>query len=129
MTNAVFSFLHSVGNLINCFIITLKLMSNSKLIKYGLLHSVLVVAYISLIALLLNKGEKLFGDGKSVIIPIFMLLLLVLSAAIMGILIFGKPVMLYLDGMKKEAIKLLFYTVGFLFAITLIFSIALMIVK
>jgi len=103
-------------------------MSNAKLAKYGLLHSVLATAYISLIALLLNYGTVFFAEGKNVIIPIFMLLLFVLSAAVMGILIFGKPAMLYLDGAKKEAIKLLSYTIGFLFVITAIFSIILIII-
>jgi hypothetical protein len=98
-------------------------MNNVKLLKQGILNSVIAVVYISCIASLLNNGEKVFGDGKSVLIPIFMLSLLVLSAAIMGLLIFGRPVMLYLDGLKKEAVKLLFYTIGGLFLITLVFSI------
>lgn len=71
----------------------------------------------------------MFGDGKNFFIPIFMLLLLVLSVAVMGVLIFGKPLMLYLDGAKKEGVKLLLYTIGFLFIMTLVSSIILMIIK
>ncbi|MDD4333153.1 MAG: hypothetical protein PHT51_03505 [Patescibacteria group bacterium] len=104
-------------------------MSNSKLVKFGLLHSTLALAYIFLIALFFNNAQKMFGDGKNFFIPIFMLLLLVLSVAVMGVLIFGKPLMLYLDGAKKEGVKLLLYTIGFLFIMTLVSSIILMIIK
>jgi hypothetical protein len=49
-----------------------------------------------------------------------MLLLFVTSAAITGFLVFGKPVMLYIDGKKREAVSLLGYTIGILFLITLV---------
>ena len=34
----------------------------------------------------------------------------ILSALITGSLVLGKPILLYLDGQKKEGITLLFYT-------------------
>jgi hypothetical protein len=76
-----------------------------------------VLIYITAVAMLLSNGARLFGkaeDEKSFIIPVFMLLLLVVSASITGFLVVGKPILLYLDGLKKEALTLLFYTIGWL---------------
>jgi len=46
--------------------------------------------------------------------PVAFLLLFVLSAAVVGALVLGKPALLYLDGEKKEALRTFFYTLGFL---------------
>jgi mannose/fructose/N-acetylgalactosamine-specific phosphotransferase system component IIC len=72
---------------------------------------------VSLLSFLRNFAPGL--EDKTAI-PIAMLLLLVCSAAITGFLVFGKPVMLYIDGNKKEAISLLGYTLGILVIITII---------
>jgi hypothetical protein len=39
----------------------------------------------------------------------------VISAAIMGTLVLGKPAMLYMDGHKKDALKLFGITLGWMF--------------
>ena len=96
----------------------------SKPMSWGIkafLHSLGVVAYIIFISFLLVNGDKLFGSlTNSILGPIVYLLLLTLSAALVGLLIFGRPVMLYLDGKKKEAMEFVAATVGFLFAEALI---------
>ena len=38
------------------------------------------------------------------------LMLFVFSALLTGYLVLGKPIMMYVDGQKKEAVRLLFYT-------------------
>ena len=92
-----------------------------KIIKNALINSVLAIAYIAIVASAIFNGEKLFGPDESIFVPIMMLSLLVFSVAMMGVLIFGRPVMWYLDGAKKEAIKLLFYTLGFILVALVIF--------
>lgn len=85
--------------------------------------------YISLVALLMFGVQKLFGDkpDPAVIAPIAFLLLLVISAAISGALILGKPLMLYLDGQKKDAVTLFGLTIGWLAVFLLVaFSIVAM---
>ena len=74
------------------------------------------VVYISLVALLMFGVQKFFGSkpDPAIIAPIAFLLLLVISASISGALILGKPVMLYLDGRKKEAVQLFALIVGWL---------------
>ena len=59
--------------------------------------------------------------------PIIMLSLLVVSAAVMAILVFGRPVLLYLDNKKKEALAMLFYTIGWLAVILLLTVISVLI--
>lgn len=79
------------------------------------INSLLAFTYISAVSWFLFNGEKIFDKTpRGFLIPIFMLLLFVISALMMGILILGKPVILYLGGFKKEAINLLLATLGWL---------------
>ncbi len=80
------------------------------------LHSLGVVAYISFVSFLMFNAEQLFGgEPDTVLAPVAFLLLFTLSAAVVGLLVFGRPIMLYLDGKKKEAMHFAGATVGFLF--------------
>ncbi|MCF7917884.1 hypothetical protein K9L27_02685 [Candidatus Gracilibacteria bacterium] len=96
-------------------------------LKYAFLHALGTALYVGGVVTLLSFGEHLFGkeEPKMVLIPIGMLLLFVCSAAITGILVFGRPVMWYLDGKKKEAIKLLMGTLGILLCITILVFVSL----
>lgn len=93
----------------------------NKIIIRGFLSALGVVLYIALVASLMFHGQALFGDGKSILIPIAMLLLFVVSACVTGLLVLGKPAELYLDGSKKEALRTLFTTIGWLAVFMLIF--------
>lgn len=94
---------------------------NKKLLGHSLRHALLAFGYIFCIALFFNLGlERMFKNVPEFFAPIIMLSLLVLSASIMGVLIFGKPVLLYLDNQKKEAATMLFYTLGWLAALLLL---------
>lgn len=97
---------------------------NKRLLKYSLIHALLAYAYIICIALFFRVPEKMFKNVPIFFGPIIMLSLFVLSAAVMAILIFGKPVLLYLDNQKKDALTMLFYTIGCLatiFILTVLF--------
>jgi hypothetical protein len=94
-------------------------MKNSKLIAIGFLNAFGVSLYVTIVALILRNGEKIFGKMDNFLSPVAFLLLFVLSAAITGTLTLGRPIWLYLDNRKLEAVKLFFYTLGWLFAITL----------
>lgn len=88
-------------------------MLNKKLLLRSFAHAVMAYAYICGIAAFFNLGvEKMFKNVPEFFAPIIILSLLVLSAAIMAILVFGKPVLLYLDNQKKEALTMLFYTLS-----------------
>ena len=101
---------------------------NKKFFRYSFVHSAGVLVYVFLVALLMNYGEQIFGSMNNLTGPIAFLLLFVLSALIVGMLVLGKPVILYLDGKKKEAIQLLLYTVFWIFVITLLTFMILLII-
>ena len=65
-------------------------------------------------------GSTNLDSTKTVFIPISMLMLFVFSAGFTGFLVFGRPIMWYLDGKKKEATSLLFYTLGILLLLTIV---------
>lgn len=93
-----------------------------KILKQAFLFALGEGIYISLVALFLFTVGKMFGDKPepAIIAPIAFLLLFVISAAISGALILGKPVMLYLDGQKKEALQLFSFTLIWLFVFLVI---------
>jgi len=105
-------------------------MKEDKLALMAVLNALGVVIYVFLVALILSNGGALFGDKLNPIFgPIAMLLLFVFSALLVGFLVLGRPVMLYLESQKKEALKLLFYTGSWLFVFMVVFFVILMIVK
>ena len=83
---------------------------DKKLIRYSFIHSSGVLAYVSLVSWLMLTARGLFGKDENLWAPITFLMLLVVSVAIVGSLIFLRPVLWYLDNNKKEAVKLLLAT-------------------
>lgn len=100
-------------------------MNKAKLIRYSLMHALGVLVYVALVAWLMINGENFFGKLDTFWGPVAFLLLFVLSAAIVGLLVLVRPALLYLDGQKQEGIKLLLYTIGWLFVITVIVFVSL----
>lgn len=94
----------------------------NKIIKYAGINAAATAAYIAgVVSLLFWSGQGRFEHAKpTILIPIGMLLLFVCSAAITGSLVFGRPALWYLEGKKREALILLFSTIGILGAIALI---------
>lgn len=75
-----------------------------------------VFIYVSAVSWLISNAGHIFGKvpEPNFLIPIYMLLLFVVSASITGFLVLGKPILMYWDGQKKAALKLLFSTLGWL---------------
>ncbi|MEZ0287134.1 MAG: hypothetical protein ACAH35_04860, partial [Candidatus Paceibacterota bacterium] len=72
--------------------------------KLSFLYALGTVAYISVISTILQNGSRIFGEKDTFITPILFLLLFTLSAVTVGGLVLGKPLMLYVDGKKSEAV-------------------------
>ncbi|OGH94664.1 MAG: hypothetical protein A2538_04525 [Candidatus Magasanikbacteria bacterium RIFOXYD2_FULL_41_14] len=87
-------------------------MSRTKLFWRGALHALLASLYILGVATLMTNGEKLLGNMPMPVGPFAMLSLLVISTAVMGVLFFGRPVMLFLENKKSEALWFLGFTMG-----------------
>ena len=94
-------------------------MKNLKLILYALVQSLGVFIYISGIVWVLFNADKWIGKNFSLWQPVMTLMLLVISAAVTGTLVFGRSVYFYLEGLKKESILVFIYTISFLALITL----------
>lgn len=88
------------------------------------------VVYVTGVAWFMTNAEKGFlGSGKTIWAPIVMLLLLVISAGVTGGLVLGQPMMLYVDGKKKEAVKQFALTLAWLLAILVLVFVGLLIKK
>ena len=83
-------------------------------------------AYVFAVAWSLFNGKGIFGEEESFLIPVFMLLLFVISASITGLLVLGKPIHLYMNNMKREAFTMLFATLGWLIVFALLVMVALL---
>lgn len=82
---------------------------------YALLQAIGATAYIYFVAFILTNARALFGPNPPGPLGIVAFLLtFVISAVIMGIIVFGTPVLWYFKGNKGEAIRLLFATIMFL---------------
>lgn len=88
--------------------------------KTGLLNALGTLVYIIVVATLIQNGDRLFGDMDNFVGPIAFLLLFTLSAVVVGSLVLGKPIMLYLDGKKKEAVTLFMQTASWLAGFTIL---------
>ena len=95
----------------------------------ALFHALGIGVYIAVIAFVLQNGERIFGKMDNFFGPLAFLLLFVLSAVITSALVLGKPILMYLDNQKKEALKLFFYTITYLLAITIIIFVLQIVLK
>ena len=83
------------------------------------LNALAASLYIVVVASALFYVPKFVGPVDSVLAPIAMLSLFVLSAAVMGYVFCYEPLQLFLEGSKKEAADLFVKTVGIFAVITL----------
>lgn len=90
----------------------------NKAVLHSLGHAILVFLYVSGVAGIMTHLEKAGVPDKTIWVPVMMLMLFVFSAAVMGALVFGRPVLLYVSGAKAEALKFFGYTLGWMFVIT-----------
>jgi hypothetical protein len=86
-----------------------------KLILSGLACALSEAAYVTLIALFMTHANQYFGPGPNVLGVVAFLLVFVFSAAISGALVLGKPILLYLENQKREALELFAITLGWIF--------------
>ena len=81
--------------------------------KNPFINALLAAGYICGLVSLIS----LFADSEvehvvPLLIPVLMLSLLTLSAAVMGAIFFYEPFRMYFDGQKQEAVTLIAQTIG-----------------
>jgi len=96
--------------------------NKNNILKSAAIDALGTALYVAVVASFMFYGPKFFESGKpdTVFAPIMMLLLFVFSAALTGSLMFGRPVIWFLDGKKKEALSLLIYTLLIFFILTVV---------
>ncbi|OGG93150.1 hypothetical protein A2609_02620 [Candidatus Kaiserbacteria bacterium RIFOXYD1_FULL_47_14] len=87
--------------------------------NHPFLNALSATAYISFVASMMFYAPEMNIPEPSLIIPIMMLSLLVLSASLMGYFFFCQPVRLLIEGKQKEATKFFLSTIGIFALITL----------
>lgn len=103
-------------------------MNKNKLIKRAFISAFGVLAYISLFAFAISNLEKWFTSKEDTwLSPVLFLSVFIVSACVTGSLILLKPILLYLEGQKKEAVNLFFYTIGFLAGMAVIIGISIIV--
>lgn len=91
-------------------------------------NTVGAIAYIFLVSQIMNSSELLFGNSaNSYLGPFAILLLFVLSATVVGGLLFGQAIYLFFDNKKKDSIQSAIYSIGWFFAITTVVFVGLII--
>lgn len=102
-----------------------------KIVHRALFHTLLTAAYVILIASFLFYVPKYLQSNEpdTVLVPVIMLSLLVFSVALTGSLLFGLPVLWYLEGRKKDSLALLSYTLGFFFIFTVLAFVAFLLMR
>ena len=88
--------------------------------KNPFINSVSALLYIVIVASVMFFGVNHKESVNSVIVPITMLSVFTLSAAVMGYIFLYHPIMFYFDGKKKEAINLFLKTLGSFAIITVV---------
>jgi hypothetical protein len=77
------------------------------------IHALFAVLYIVGVVFLIDTLTKNVGSEATLLIPLIILSLFVLSAAVMGYLFLYEPATRFIDGKKKEAVMFFLQTVGF----------------
>jgi hypothetical protein len=99
----------------------LKIMDYIIMTKNPIYNAIAAEVYILLVASVMRFIIKQnSGKPDTFFDPIVILSLLTLSVAVMGYIFFLKPVLMYIDGEKKEAITLLLQTILSFAVITII---------
>jgi len=84
-------------------------------------NSGIALLYIVTIVSLLKVGSLLFSEQKdNILMPMGALSLFVLSAAIMAYIFLYQPIIMFLDGKRKEGVHLFLSTVGIFAVITFV---------
>lgn len=89
--------------------------------KNPFINALSALVYIALVASVMFYGPKIASQSDdSVIIPIAMISLFTLSAAVMGYLFLYQPFQLYFDNNKRGAVRLFLGTLASFAGITII---------
>lgn len=94
--------------------------------KNPIINALSAALYIAGVVSILFFGSQFEGEVETILIPIAMLSLFSLSAAVMAFIFFYQPVTMYVEGEKKAAVKLLVQTIGAFAGVTAVLFVCLL---
>lgn len=94
------------------------------MLKKPYLNALLAVLYISVLVSGLGLTEHSKNEG-TLLVPLFILSVLVISAAVMAMLFFYTPAKMFLDNQRDEALKFFFKTLGTFAGFAIVFGLLL----
>ena len=83
----------------------------NSLLYHPLINALVAAVYIVAVASVMYYAPKVIGKVETVLVPVAMISLFTLSAAVMGYLFLYQPLQLYLAGEKRNATRLFLQTV------------------
>lgn len=104
---------------------------NDNMLKNPFINAFAASSYILIVVVIMNlmtqhlMTQQLSNKPDTFFVPVTVLFMLTLSVAVMGFLFFYQPLLLVIEGKKKEAINLFIKTVG-IFAVFTIFVLILL---
>lgn len=98
-------------------------------VKKPFVYALVAAVYIVFIVLVIQATEPLIPKEDNILMPITMLGLFVLSAAVMGFLFLSEPLRLFLGNQKQEAASFFLKTVGAFACFVAIFAILVFLIK
>ena len=90
------------------------MLKHKKILWHGFLLATGVAIYTSGISALMANGQRMFGSMSGIWGGAIMLTLICASAAIIGSLIFARPIFMVIAGEKKQGLLQLIFTIGWL---------------
>lgn len=98
----------------------MSIQTSKKFVAVGILNGLATAAYVFLVALLMNNIERVFDQNESELAGASaMLLLFVMSAAIVGSLVLGRPIVLFLSNQRRTAFAMFGTTLATLLVLVL----------
>ncbi|MEK7227776.1 MAG: hypothetical protein AAB681_00270 [Patescibacteria group bacterium] len=91
--------------------------------KKPFLYALVAAVYIIFIVLVMQTASSFLPPKDNLLMPITMLGLFVLSAAVMGFLFLSEPLRLFLENQKQEAFIFFTKTIGVFACFVVIFAI------
>ena len=81
--------------------------------KKPFLHALSAILYIVVIVLIVMMFDGRMPEEETILIPMTVLSLLVLSVAVMGFLFVYEPLRLFIENKRQEAVSFFGKTIGF----------------
>jgi hypothetical protein len=102
---------------------------DKQLLKLTFRNTALAAVYIFLVSQIMQHGDQLFGKQDKFLTPFVVLMLLSLSASVVGGLVMGCATILVIEGKRADGIKAASYSIGWLGLYTILAIVALAALK